>query len=205
MRANYFDLMGAAVDCELIRSGFLGQPVNTITTLGFFIAGSWLLWRPKTKWVGVALVATGFGSFVFHGPMPSWGAWAHDVTLAWLILVAGGLGTRWERWSRLPGLALLAVLFAVSPLSADPVTVALAVIVIASIVLRREGRRTLAPLALLGAVAVLGRLGATDWPLCDPRSVWQLHGLWHVGAALAVAWWAMTARYQLTDPKDGHD
>ena len=191
--------MGAAVDCELIRSGFFGQPDNTITTLGFFIAGGWLLRRPNMKWVGVGLVATGAGSLVFHGPMPSWGEWAHDVTLAWLILLVGGLGTRWERWSRLPGLAVLAALFAILPLTADPVAIALAVIVVASIVLRREGRRTLAPLALLGAVAILGRLGATDWPLCDPTSVWQLHGLWHIGAAVAVAWWAVTATDRPTD------
>lgn len=184
--------MGAAADCELIRQGLLGQPVNTITTLAFVVAGGWLLRRPGARWVGVALLATGVGSFVFHGPMPEWGEWAHDVTLAWLIVVIGGLNTRWEAWSRTPSLLVIAVPVALLPALGDSIAVSATVIVLGSILLRRPTRTELAPLFLLGVVAVLGRLGATGWPLCDPESVWQMHGLWHIGAAVAVAWW--TAR-----------
>lgn len=46
------------------------------------------------------------------------------------------------------------------------------------------------PGTLLGVVAVVGRMGATGNPLCDPESIWQPHGLWHIGAAIAVTWWA---------------
>lgn len=190
---DYLGDVGAASDCELIRAGFLGQPVNSLTTITFLVAGVWVMRQPRLRWVGVALIATGLGSFVFHGPIPGWSEWAHDVTLAWLILVIGGLQNRWERWSRLPGLAALAVLFAFLPIAADPVAVALTIVVGASIVIRRRRDGvTLAPVALIVAVAVLGRLGATGWPLCNPSSPWQLHGLWHVGAAVGVAWWAMT-------------
>jgi hypothetical protein len=52
----------------------------------------------------------------------------------------------------------------------------------------------LGPLALLAVVAVIGRLGATGGPLCDPDSLWQPHGLWHVGAAVVVVWWALRRR-----------
>lgn len=182
--------MGAVGDCELIRFDFLGQPVNTVTTLAFLMAGVWLLREGRAKWVGVALIATGLGSFVFHGPMPSWAEWAHDVSLAWLIVVVGGLRTRWERWSRLPSLFLLAALFGLVSSAADPLAVALTVVVGASILLRNPTRSELGPLGLLALVAILGRAGATGWPLCDPGSPLQTHAIWHVGAAIAVAWWA---------------
>jgi hypothetical protein len=47
------------------------------------------------------------------------------------------------------------------------------------------------PLVLLGSVAIIGRLGATGGPLCDPDSILQPHGLWHLGAAAALLWWAL--------------
>ena len=31
--------MGAAADCEAVGAGFFGQPINTLTTLGFVAAG----------------------------------------------------------------------------------------------------------------------------------------------------------------------
>jgi len=183
--------MGALGDCELVGPGLLGQPINTLTTLPFIVLGGWLATRERSRWVGIALMATGAGSFVFHGPMPPWSEWAHDVTLAWLIAVIGGLGTRWERWSRLPALGAIATLFAAFPVTADPVAAALTVIVGGSVLVRRPPARELLALGLLAIVAILGRLGATGGPLCDPSSLWQPHGLWHVGAAIAVTWWTV--------------
>lgn len=182
--------MGAAADCELIRFDLLGQPVNTITTLAFVVAGIWLLRRASSRWVGIALIATGFGSFLFHGPMPAWSEWAHDVTLAWLIVAVGALGGRWEARSLILALLALGIVFAVAPGLADPIAIALTLIVVGSIILSRRSVNELAPLAFVAAVAVLGRLGSTAGPLCDPGSPFQLHGLWHVGAAVGVAWWA---------------
>ncbi|HLF43892.1 MAG TPA: hypothetical protein VJA46_10265, partial [Acidimicrobiia bacterium] len=80
--------MGAAADCESIGVGLLRQPVNSLTTLAFAVAGIVVMTRrPERLWVGIALIATGIGSFLFHGPMPGGSEWAHDVTLAWLLLV----------------------------------------------------------------------------------------------------------------------
>jgi hypothetical protein len=186
--------MGAAADCETIGAGFLGQPVNAISALGFVIAGLIIvLNRPSLRWVGTATIATGIGSFLFHGPMPPWAEWAHDVTLAWLLSVVAGQGTRWARLSRLPALAGLGALFAVAPAVADPVAVALSVVAVVSLLRRDRSAATLAPLLLLGAVAVIGRLGATGNPLCDPSSLLQPHAVWHLGAAAAVVWWVFAA------------
>jgi hypothetical protein len=184
--------MGAAADCETIGAGFLGQPVNTLTTLAFVVAGLVLIGlRPDRRWVGLGLVATGVGSFLFHGPMPPGAEWAHDVSLAWLIAIVAGIGSRWERLTHLPTLLAMAVVFAIVPVVADPVAIVLAAAAALTILGRDRSRPVLAPLLLLAAVAVYGRLGAAGGPLCDPGSVLQPHGVWHVGSALAGTWLAV--------------
>lgn len=185
--------VGATGDCELVRFTLLGQPINTASTLAFMLAGLWLLRSDRSRWVGWALIATGLGSFAFHGPMPDWGEWAHDVTLSWLIVVVGALGTMRESWSRTPAILALALLYALFPAISDPVAVALAVLVGLSIVVRGPTRAEIMPLLVLGGFAALGRLGATGGPLCDPASPFQPHAMWHIGAAISVAWWATAA------------
>jgi hypothetical protein len=184
--------MGAAADCETIGAGVLGQPVNTLTTLAFLVAGVVLIGlRPERRWVGIGLVATGVGSFLFHGPMPAGSEWAHDLTLAWLIAIVAGIGSRWEHLTHLPALVVLAAAFAIAPVVADPVAVVMTGLALITVFRRDRSRPVLAPLLLLAAVAVYGRMGATGGPLCDPGSVLQPHAVWHVGSALAVAWWAV--------------
>lgn len=183
--------MGASADCELIGSGILGQPVNTVTTLALVAAGGYLLARPRLRWVGIALIATGVGSFLFHGPMPDSSEWAHDVTLAWLILVIAGIDEPWERSSRVPGLVVIGAFFALAPAIADPAAVGLTILAVILVLRRDRSAATLAPLALIAVTAIIGRLGATGSPFCDPESLLQMHGIWHVGAAIGVAWWAL--------------
>lgn len=149
--------------------------------------------RPERLWVGVALVATGIGSFLFHGPMPAGSQWAHDVSLAWLLVVVPGVGTRWHEWVKLPGLIFLATFFALASGFADPVIVILTVISTVALLKRDRSLATYGPLTLLVLIAGLGRLGATGWPLCDPGSLLQPHAVWHVGSAAAVMWWALGA------------
>lgn len=187
--------MGVLRDCERILDSLLGQPVNTLTAFGFIVAGGWVISRSTLRWVGIALIATGVGSILFHGPMPPFAEWAHDVSLAWLILVIAGAGRSWDRWTHLPGLAVLSGLFALAPGSANPVAVALTVIAVVLLLQLDRSRATLGPLVLLGTVAVIGRLGATGGPLCDPDSLLQPHALWHIGSATAVVWWAV-GRYK---------
>jgi hypothetical protein len=185
--------VGALRDCESVIGPLLGQPVNTLSTLAFFVAGGLVARKSGTPWVGYALIATGVGSLLFHGPMPSFAEWAHDVTLAWLLLVVAGLGRPWERWTRLPGLVVLGALLGVWPEMGDAVGVALAIVAISLLLVAERSWATVGPLLLLTTVAVIGRLGATGGPLCDPDSLFQPHALWHIGSATAVVWWALRA------------
>ncbi len=80
-------------DCERIVDGALAQPVLAVTSLAYVAAGiAVLCWAIRLKaplagTAGVALVAVGAGSVVFHGPQPSWAGLAHD----WPILTVGAL------------------------------------------------------------------------------------------------------------------
>ena len=181
--------MGAAVDCELIGLGLLGQPVNALSSLALVVAGLVVLHRDR--WVAIALAASGVGSFLFHGPLAPGGEWIHDVTLAWLILMVGLKSRRWERRFGAFGLAAIAPIFYVAPAITDPLTVVLVVVTLSLLVFDSRRFDTLGPLALLAVSAIVGRLGSTGGPWCDPESVLQTHALWHVGAAVAVGWWAI--------------
>ena len=181
--------MGAAVDCEAIGFGLLGQPVNALSSLALVVAGLVVLGRDR--WVASALAATGVGSFLFHGPLAPGGEWIHDVTLAWLIVVVGLKSRGWEHRFGAIGLAGIAPFFYVAPSLADPLTVVLVVATLLLLVSENRRFDTLGPIALLAISAIVGRLGSTGGPWCNPDSVLQTHGLWHVGAAVAVGWWAI--------------
>ncbi len=178
-------------ECELPGDGFLGEPVNALTSLSFLVAGAIVVRRERVRWVGYALMATGAGSFLDHGPMPPGSTWAHDVSLAWLLLVVAGLGRQWETFTRLPGLLALAVSLAIFPAVAIPVEILLTVAAVGLHLSRGFELRTIAAMLMLGAVALFGRLGSGGGPLCDPDSLWQPHGVWHIGAAAIVAWWVL--------------
>jgi len=191
---RYVPAMGALADCERIVGDLVGQPINTLTTLAFVIGGLVVIRVHRGRfWIGIGLIATGIGSLLFHGPMNAGSEWAHDVTLAWLIVLVGAAGTRYERLSRLPALGTLGIIFVLLPGVADPVAVLLTVVAFAALLMRDRSSATLGPLGLIAIAAVLGRLGATDGPWCFPDSVWQWHGLWHVAAAGAVTWWALAS------------
>jgi hypothetical protein len=125
--------------------------------------------------------------------MPPGSEWAHDVTLAWLLALIAGMGTRWEAVSKTPALIVLGAVFGVFPVIADPVAVLLTGFAVVSLLARNRSITTGGPLALVSTAAVYGRFGATGGPLCDPEALFQPHGVWHVLAAVAVGWWAMRA------------
>jgi len=108
-------------DCERIGNGALAQPVLAVSSLAYVAAGMAVLsWAvrvraPLAGAAGVALVAVGAGSFLYHGPQPSWAELAHD----WPIVAAGavyiaGLARSWRRhswsaWAAPAGLFALAL------------------------------------------------------------------------------------------------
>jgi hypothetical protein len=187
--------LGAVADCEAIGTGFLGQPVNALSTIAFLVAGGIVIARAaRLRWVGIASIATGIGSFLFHGPMPPGSQWAHDATLAWLLIVVAGVGSRWEGITRLPAAVAVGVFCAMFPTATDPLAVVLTVVVLTSLLTRDRSGATVSPLLLLASVAVFGRLGATGQVLCDPGSWFQPHVVWHIGSATALLWWALNSR-----------
>jgi hypothetical protein len=125
--------------------------------------------------------------------MPRGSEWAHDVTLAWLLLVVAAEGSRSATWSRIPGLVGIGLVFGLVPDAADLVAAALTVLVLIAVLRTDRSAGAWAAVSLLAVSGALGRLGATNWPWCDPDSPLQLHGLWHLGAAAAVTIWALMA------------
>jgi hypothetical protein len=180
----------ATADCERILESWWGQPINTVTAAAFVVGAVFVWWRRRDLPTSLLLAAIGAGSIAFHGPMPAWGEFLHDasivLTLAWILLVETGRKPFWPVAFAI-GLALSA-----APVIADPAQALLAVAVIGVILVasRRRPQR-LAALGVLAAGALVGTLSRTGGPLCDPESILQGHGFWHLAAAAALTLWAM--------------
>jgi hypothetical protein len=83
-------------DCEALHGGWLGQPVNCLSSLAYVGAGAYVLRRGGTGStpLAVALGAVGVGSVLYHGPMPAGAEAVHDgslVALAATIAVTAGV------------------------------------------------------------------------------------------------------------------
>jgi hypothetical protein len=190
-----------AGDCEAIRSGFLAQPGNALSSLGFVVAGfALILLRrrlPETGRFAVAgglLVAVGAGSFLYHGPVPAGAQLLHDVTIGALLgflawWSAPGVFSRWG-WLVAAG-AATAALAAYPAISGTLLAVIGSISVVAVVV--RLGRvpalrPRIAVLALVTTGAgVTSVLGATGGPWCVPDSVFQAHAAWHALSAAGVS------------------
>ncbi len=167
---------------------------------------------------GTAVALEGVGSVLFHGPQPPGSQWLHDWAIVaivgmialtdlyvltlrpWLstgavlaVLAGSGLAMAFS-----PGIgyAVAAVLF---------VTAAVGEVLVVYQGLRIRGRSgidgpwgLLVPASLLVLAGASYALGRTGSPACDPDSLIQLHGLWHVCTALTFAWWARVALFGRT-------
>jgi predicted membrane channel-forming protein YqfA (hemolysin III family) len=160
------------------------------------------------------MVAVGVGSFLLHGPAPAWARWFHDLSnLTAVLLVAVlnlGLMMRWGVWTRLVvaavGVGVLGLWLVADPTWTTPIAFLLApAAVVAELATMLRGlrprptselRRTIAwlvaivSISLAGAAFLLGRQGSA---LCNPESLVQLHGVWHVLVAVAAAAFATVA------------
>ena len=195
-------------DCEAVRGGALGQPASTLSSLSFLILGGWCWYRARGSdarrlelvLFGAAAALVALGSLAFHGPHPSWSQWAHDSSIAWLLVLAIVLDL--DRGARevagwILGCVGVGVLFWIAPESQRIVfTLLSAAFVLLEVSALRRRRRPwpgeagfglyafAAAAFLLGALAFfLGRVGA----LCDPASWLQGHAVWHVLLAAALA------------------
>lgn len=123
--------------------------------------------------------------------MPAWGEFVHDVsivaTLVWVLLVEIKRAALWPL-----GFALAAAA-SITPAIADPTQALLALGALTAVSLPAQHRpRRLPAVAILAVGGVVGTLSRTGGPLCDPDSIWQGHGLWHVAAALSLAIWGLS-------------
>jgi 1-acyl-sn-glycerol-3-phosphate acyltransferase len=202
----------AESDCEALDGGFLEQDVNAWSSLAYVAAAAVLvvavvrgrLRRPVLV-LAAAVAVEGVGSLLYHGTPGSWAKWVHDVALVallaypagWHVARAGGRTPAGADRAAVAAAAaatlVSAGLLAAVPDASAPLTgLGVGIVVLAELVARRRGAGALgaAFVALVAAGGLLWWAGRTGGPLCEPRSVLQLHGAWHLLTALATILWA---------------
>jgi predicted membrane channel-forming protein YqfA (hemolysin III family) len=118
-------------DCEYVVGGALAQPVLAITSLAYVVVGvAVLCWSVRVRGVlaataGIVLIAVGVGSFVFHGPQPSWAGLVHDWPIVALVAVcAVGLArtarSRPRVWMAAGAILVIALIVYVAGRSGSP-------------------------------------------------------------------------------------
>ena len=214
-------------DCETIGSGVFAQPINAVSSLSFSVIGVAAIWwatrvegneRVVRIVFGVLMVLTGAGSVMFHGPQGTGSQFGHDVTFlvtVWFVAVINtAQAYGWRRsveWGTfVVGGLVLSLALVLSPGLTNVLMVATVIsLVVSDIVLHRRGRLSswwyvvsLVTIAVAVAMFLLGRTGA---PLCDPDSLFQGHGLWHVLAAISLgAYFVATSDSRVTESESAN-
>lgn len=94
-------------DCEALRDSWLGQPINSLSSLAYVVAGAAVARNRGPAGPAAALVAVGLGSLLYHGPMPPMAEWAHDASVVSLLVALVHVVWR-GRAGRPPALAIVA-------------------------------------------------------------------------------------------------
>lgn len=195
--------------CEADLCGWVTQPANTWSNVGFFLAGAWVLraarreGRPLAGAVGALAIATGAGSTAFHATSTLAGQLldqsamllesAFFVVASLAALVALGRGRALALYLA-ASLGPIAVMLAVP--TAGIALFALEIVAFAGIelvLLRRGPRISYRPLA---TVVLLFVVSYGAWWLdhlrvvCEPDDhVFGLHALWHFLGAASFPFW----------------
>ena len=193
----------AESDCERCRPGLVTQPVNTLSSLAYVVAGGATLAEarrqptatPGGRAVGWALVAVGLGSVAYHGPGGAAGRWFHDASLLAMTGLVVLTDVHHDRGTE-PAVAEVAGTGLAAAVAAHPRTSGTAQALTAAGALAAETRRHLAggddePTGALAAAALAAGLalhvsGRTGRALCRPDSPLQPHAAWHVLSAVAL-------------------
>ena len=195
-------------DCEDVGDGWLAQPVNALSSLLFSVVGVAIwVWATRVEGrertfrlvFGATLVATGIGSFLFHGPQSAGSHFLHDITFLAALLTVGigniGAGLGWTERSTwmVTAAAVLAagVVLLIVPEATNVLMVASMVVIAAGeVVIHRSGGGDGRWYAITAVLVVIGLafflLGRTGSVVCEPDSPYQAHAAWHavIGAAL---------------------
>jgi hypothetical protein len=201
-----------ALLCDQERLGFLEQPASAVTSAAFVVAAAGILARRprdsltparQQQTVYALLVAgVGLGSFIQHGPHPSWQAYVHDLPLAAVLVfvatdAASDLTGRElsPAWWLVPSAAMVPVVAAGSTASTAAQVVAGTAAIALNLLraLHRPALRVpvLGALGTAAAGALLSRL-TRESGRCGPASLIEAHPLWHLLAAVAL-WWLAAA------------
>lgn len=154
-------------DCEALRDGLLGQPTNTVTSAAYVAAGAWL---------------GGRAAALPRRQRPTAVAYAGLVVLT-------GIGSIAYHGPQFRGAEMM-----------HDLPIVAAALLGAGVPLHRRLRGRCAlpgfstgtgvAIGATGAVALASyAAGRTSSPLCNPESLVQPHGLWHLATAAAVALW----------------
>lgn len=203
-------------DCEEWRPGLLHQPVNSLSSLAYTVAGVWVATRPATDRAsqvagsifGGAVIGTGVGSLLYHGPQWPGSAFVHDAAIASAVLFIAvddlallrGWTIRRQMTAYGTVVAVACLFVAVIPASSGTVAALSAMSAVAvEVVLARHGQRVSTRMALvlagiLLAAGLAGLAGRAGSPLCRPRSLLQSHALWHALTAVALLQWDRVRR-----------
>lgn len=158
---------------------------DALTSTAFLVAAAGIVAAHRRQTAFALLVgAVGVGSFVEHGPHPSWAAYVHDLPLTAVLLliaadaVADLIGRELSpAWWGVPSVAMTAVV-AAGPTAS---TVVQAVVGAAAIGLSLA-RAQVRPALRIPVIAALS-IGAAGVVV---DRVWHGHAVWHVLAAAAL-------------------
>jgi hypothetical protein len=154
-------------DCEALRDGWWGQPTNTVTSFAYVVAGGWLGARLRRLRPGQRPAAGAYAALAAVagiGSVAYHGPQFDGAQLLHDAPIVGlfGLGAAVPLWRRATGRA---------PLPG-------------------WSTRTGVAMAVTGTVGLAAYAGGRSTsPLCEPTSLVQLHGLWHVATATLMALW----------------
>ncbi|QQG50251.1 MAG: ceramidase domain-containing protein [Candidatus Berkelbacteria bacterium] len=197
--------------CEAVRDVGIAQPVNSWTSIIFFWAVAIFLWQHAarnqqfingSKLVSVLFITVvfliGASSFWGHATLSFWGGVADFSSMYLLVTLAALLGISWFKpWRNSTLITWWIIvnipLFYVAGLSdgiTDYTFMALVfVVVILEVVALSRLKKIGSPYFWLSLTSLA--VGYGVWQLdrrgiwCNPESLWQGHGLWHLLTALA--------------------
>ncbi len=201
-------VLAGTCDCETVGLDGIRQPVNALSSLGFFVAGALVLvqaTRSHLRVFGAALLTAGIASFVGHAAVRDWSHTFDSLGVKAVVLFLVIYPLTRTRNVIAPYAAGLLLIWAAElawPSTARPLLILLttaAIVINLSSPASRASRSMRLGMVGLVAAAVAWWLGRSASFLCEPDSLLQPHALWHLLGAGALA--AIYQHYQAAEQR----